>query len=226
MTRPLPYLIIGIAIGAIAVCVWRCPDSAEIRHWKAQYGAEVAARATDHAASLERIAALESQQATLQGHIDSAESVIVAKDAAIAERDERIAALEAAEPVAPELESHPLVINLRAQIGEWKLKFSLAQDVIAEKDRIIAGKDGIIALVGVPILVGIKDGKKVFRYPEGSVTWELNNEAEREHALRLNCEKGLALYAKQSRGLRLSSTIKTVALAAVGGLVIYQAIAK
>jgi hypothetical protein len=179
MRRMLLVFLLGVLIGAIAVFAIRCPDSAKIAHWRGLYEAEQSARATDQAASLIRIADLEAEKALLNGAVTSANTVIAKKEEAIAERDTRIRELEAAEPVAPELETHPLVINLRAQIAEWKLKFSLAQDVIAEKDRIIAARDAQLV-----IQVRLTD------------EWKANYNSL--YALYLNCEKGLALYERRA----------------------------
>ena len=142
----------------------------------------------------------------LNNAIGLANKVIVQKEAEITQKAEQIKVLSrdladliANEPSQPELESQPLVVSLRGQISRLTEMFSLAQKTIADKDD-------IIFQLGVPELVGIVDGKKVFKYPVGSVTWALNEkfiekdkEYNDEHTLRLSCENLLTI--KEHRGI-------------------------
>ena len=176
--KTIAIATLAFILGGLTVLAIRCPDSSAIAKWRAQYETERATRVAEQESSDAKKDAWEAEKVVLQGAIDSAQAVIEVKKRAIADRDTRIAALEAVEPVAPELEAHPLVINLRAQISEWKVKFSLAQGVIAEKDEVIFSLRGQLAI-------------------QVTLTNEWKANYEHEYTLRLNCEKGIALYQKK-----------------------------
>jgi len=109
-----------------------------------------------------------------------------------------IADLQAAEPpTTPEIEAMPIVINLRAQIKALVQGFSLAQQTIAEQEKLI---------------VQLKMDKEI-------LTGQVNEwiaKYNREHTLRLAAE-GLYADSKKVLGLfRLSGTAKDIL---IGGLV-------
>lgn len=211
----LPFLA-GLVIGALAISAVRCPDSAAIREWRAKYEGYRAIAEADHAMSMGRIAALEAEKATLQGALDSSATVIAARDTTIATLKGKVTTANAETErlrteVQPVIDANPA---LREFVASLDAGIVLRDNLIVEQERQITDlrEQGWLKDERFAVQVALTD--------------EWKSAYEREHALRLNCEKGIALYEKQARGLRLGSTIKTVALAAVGGLVIYQAIAK
>lgn len=182
--------VLGAALGAGVVLKSCGPGKA---YWieRAKYDAEIKVRDAAIVESAARQAALEAEKVALQGAVESAQAAIDVKLCAIADRDKRIAELEAAEPVAPELETHPLVINLRAQIAEWKGKFSLAQGAIVEKDKIIFSLRGQLAV-------------------QMKLTEEWKANYEREYALRLTSD-GLRLgLEKKLYGGKIWKTVALV----------------
>jgi hypothetical protein len=138
MKRLIAPFLVGLLAGALIVSLVHCPDSAALAKVKADY------------AEFKAIA--EAADALKQAALLKAEETITQKDAEIAERDKSIVAknaqvaalkatlhdLQAAEPVQPELEKEPLVINLRAQIGNLSQALSISAEVIALKDGQLA----------------------------------------------------------------------------------------
>ena len=85
--------------------------------------------------SKEAIAEYEKKIAELNGNIDSSNTIIAGigeKDEALADRTKR---LEAARREITNKDA--LISNLEQQVETWRARFSLAQDTIAEKDKII-----------------------------------------------------------------------------------------
>jgi hypothetical protein len=128
-----PFLV-GLLVGALIVSLVHCPDSAALAKAKADY------------AQFKAIAA--AADALKQAALLKAEETITQKDAEIAERDKSIVAknaqvaaltatlhdLQAAEPpTTPEIESLPIVINLRAQVKALARAFDLSQNVVIEQ---------------------------------------------------------------------------------------------
>ncbi|MBV6343484.1 hypothetical protein, partial [Candidatus Magnetobacterium casense] len=109
---------------------------------------------------------------------------------------------ENAEPSAPELESHPLVVNLRQQIDTLKGMFSLATATIADKDKEIALWE-----------------KKFAAQVEISEEWKANY--NREHVLRLQAE-GLFKMAEHKLNVSRSwGKVKSIATVAAAGVAAY-----
>lgn len=139
MKKLLPYVALALAVVALFFALRSCGGPDE-RYWiaKATYDQRVKDAAAQHVTDM--------------GTIDTQKGTIAEKNAAIAEKDAKVTqyvdkvstltaelrALQNAEPVQPELESQPLVINLRAQVGNLTRMASISINIIAEKDAIIA----------------------------------------------------------------------------------------
>lgn len=142
----------------------------------------------------------------LDNEIKKLTGSITVKDEKIKEKDTKIADLEKEEET---LTDAPLLIaNLREQIAQWKGKFTLSQQQVAE--------------LGVPYEIEI-DGKMIMKYPHGSVTFNLNEKylsqfritdqwiVKYDAQLALSKERDNALKQamKDISGLKFASKIKT-----------------
>ena len=112
--------------------------------------------------------ALEREQAEVIAKKDAALAASAVKAAQyvdeIRQNHAELAVLQDAEPVQPELEREPLVINLRAQIASLTLAFDLSQKVVAEKDvQLQAWPEKFNALQAIAdarlTTIGIKDNR-------------------------------------------------------------------
>lgn len=149
------------------------------------------------------------------------EKVIAAKDAAIAEKDALVAqyvgkvstltaelrALQNAEPVQPELETQPLVINLRAQIGNLTKLYSISVSIIDAKDGIIADWS---AKFDAQVTI--------------SETWK--RAYDNEHRLRLMAEGLNKSLEHQAKTSRLFGKLATAGLAGAGVYILISSITK
>lgn len=133
--------------------------------------------------------------------IELRDEAIVKLDAEVVAKKRELAAAKSAyqdlvdsEPVQPELETQPLVINLRAQIGQLKGMVTLVQDIAQKQANEIDELKVKVAL--------LEDvGKE----------WKSNY--EREHTLRLQAED---LYNVCSRSRKAGKALTKVALVIAG----------
>ena len=181
--------------------------SAKYLALKATYDQAVKDAAAQHALDL----------STIVLNIES----IALKDAAIAEKEAKVtryvgkastlaaelAALRNAEPTQPELETQPLVINLRAQIGNLTKLYGVSLDIITAKDGIIADWS---AKFDAQVTI--------------SETWK--SAYERERRLRLTAEDLNKSLEHQGKVSRLYGKLTTAGLAAAGVYLIINAISK
>jgi uncharacterized coiled-coil protein SlyX len=194
----LPWIALAL-VSILAFLAVRSCGGPDERYWvaKATYNRAVA----DAAAKLD--AAL--------GTIALQEGTITAANAAIAEKEAKVAqyvgkvstltaelrALQNSEPAQPELETQPLVINLRAQIGNLTESLSINARVIAEKDGIIADWSAKF------------DAQAII-----SETWKAAY--EREHRLRLSAEDLNISLEHQAKSIRLFGKVSMATLAGAG----------
>jgi len=183
-------IVAALVLAALALLDRSCrPTDPELEQVKAEY-AEFK-RATEAKDALEEQARDRSDAVIAKQNdiIVDSQAREAEKDALIVSQKATIKTLQDAEPVQPELEKEPLVINLRAQIKAITRAFDLSQNVVLEQERQLKA-------LGVPILIGYDvDGKELFRYPEGSVTWALNDKAESWKRQYEN-ERALRIYAE------------------------------
>lgn len=196
--KALPW-IAAILIFAVSVFAGRSCGGPDPAYWvkKATYDLAVKDAAAQHVTDMVTIV---TQTAT----IAAANAAIAEKDAKIAQYVGKVStltaeltALQNAEPVQPELEMQPLVINLRAQIGNLSKTLNINADIIAEKDAIIADWS-----------------KKFDAQSVISDTWK--QAYEREHRLRLSAEELNKSLEHQGKVSRLYGKFSTAALAAAG----------
>ena len=110
--------------------------------------------------------------------------------------------LKESEPVQPELESEPLVINLRAQIEKMSL-------IIYEQEQIIQGNDKIIFSLKEQYSAQLK------------ITEDYKQLYENEKRLHSLAVKRLSVTEDRVRGLRFGHQLKNAGLVIVVGTLIY-----
>lgn len=209
-----PWLLIGLVIGALAVSLVRCPDSAELAKWKSDYAALKAQYEPLIAASQEHIAVLQAANAAIQADIVKADALAAAKDAEVKALKGRIKDADATvaqlrTEVQPALDANPA---LREFVASLDTAIVLRDNLIVEQDTLIGALKDRIALDDV-------------RYAnQAAIIAEWKATYEREHALLQSCEMGLALYDKQSRRLAFGRKLQTAAIVALGGLAVYSAV--
>lgn len=125
------------------------------------------------------------------------------KKSTIADLGKKLADLEASYPDLTEPAAQ--IANLKAQIVQWKDRFTLAESVIADKDAIISNlRAQFIAQV--------------------VITDEWKARYEGEHAARLACDKALRAANTKIRVLQFKGNVKTIAVAVAGGYIAYKEI--
>ena len=155
-----------------------CKLDSKYREMKLQYEGYRAIAEADHELMMKRIALLSGEIVMRDKAIAGLEEIILVKNQRIAEGSARLAELQNAEPVSPELESHPLVINLRGQVSKLTKMFTLSQDVVTtQKQELEEWPKKFNAQVTI------------------SETWR--QRYENEHALRLGCENLLTISEKR-----------------------------
>jgi predicted nucleic acid-binding Zn-ribbon protein len=111
------------------------------------------AEATEQAlaATLGRVSALTSEIAQRDRRIEGLEEIIVQNVSTIRALQGQLEDAQAAEPEQPELESEPLVVNLRFQIKTLTNMFTLAQSTITTQSQEIEelrGKCAALQAIG------------------------------------------------------------------------------
>lgn len=204
----LPYVALALA-AVFAFFALRSCGGPDEKYWvkKATYDQ----LAKDAAAQLAK--ALEVN--TLQ------EKIIVVKDVEIAEKQAivtryagkvstltaELTALQDAEPVQPEIEAQPLVINLRAQIGNLAQMLSMSTDIINAKDGIIADWS---AKFNAQTVIA-ENWKRAY---------------ETEHRLRLLSEDLNKSLEHQGKVSRLYGRVSMAGLAAAGAYILITSLTK
>ena len=199
-TKTLITAVVVIALVVCTVCVARsCRSDARLRQSKLEYAGYKAIAEADHEISQNHIKELTQIVSYLTNDIAVKESEIAGKDRRIVALSTRLDELQNAEPVQPELESEPLVINLRGQIARLTEMFNLSQEVVKTQGEEIA-----------------LWAKKYDAQAAISAEWK--SEYEREHQLRLMSEGIVSQLESRVRGAKL---MNKVAVVAVAGAVAY-----
>ena len=146
----------------------------------------------------------------LNNAIGLANNIIVQKEAEITQKAEQIKVLSrdladliANEPSQPELESQPLVINLRGQINKLSNMYSLSQQTItlqSEEIEVLRGKCNNLESIGT----------------------EWKQQYEKEHALRLSSEGLVKSLEKRVKAQGLLGKVKSAVIVGAAGYVAYS----
>jgi len=148
------------------------------------------------------------------------EQDIAAKDKAIAESNHTIAVIrdkiQAKDEDINRLEAEYVnlgenkdakISNLLAQVVAWKNKFTLAEEIIAQKDGIIFD------------LTGKYEAQVVI-----SAEWKA--QLDRQVELHTVCLERIKVMEKEWRGVKFGSKVKTYVMAAVGAGLVYSLVKK
>ena len=197
------WVIIALAVLTVAVLVNRaCTSDSKAEYWKGQYD------------SLKEITDIESDILLsdidkLNGVIEDAQKEIELLIITRVDQERRILLLTAQredlvteEPEQPELESEPLVVNLRAQIERMSL-------IIREQELVIHGNDKIIFSLKEQYSAQLK------------ITEDYQKLYENEKRLHSLAIKRLSVTENRVRGLRFGHQLKNAGLVIVVGTLIY-----
>jgi hypothetical protein len=138
----VPCIIGALLLFSLSVLDECCRYKGELAAYRSQVDSLQADNAIKHEALLK------AEETITQAH--AAEAVAL-EDAVKAKRETAVAQAALAElqaqepPTTPEIESLPIVINLRGQVARLTEMFTLSQAEGAVKDRLIVSKDTIIA---------------------------------------------------------------------------------
>lgn len=184
-----------------------CSLDRKYQEMRLQYEGYRAIAEADHELMMKRIALLSGEIVMRDKAIAGLEEIILVKNQRIAEVSARLAGLQNAEPVAPELESHPLIINLRGQINNLTEMFTLSQNVVTTQRQEIEELGGkCIALE--------------------SIGTEWKQAYEKEHALRVQAEEVFKVCEKRLKVNKGWGTAKTVLIVVAGTYIAGNAIRK
>ena len=129
--------------------------------------------------------------------------------------------------------------GIKEELGELKRDFTSLEECQAQYDQLVVGFNlakGIIKELGKPIEYYDEHGNKKFRYPEGTVTFSLNEKYEKQVIISLEYKsmdetsRGLLEIRdnqvkeleKINRRLRLTSGLKSGLAVALAGVVLYS----
>jgi len=138
--------------------------------------------------------------------IDEAGRTIIDAEGKIRDKDERILNLEEAFTQLGE-NKDAKIINLQAQVSIWKEKFTLAQAIIADKDKIIFN---LTAKYDAQVKI--------------SAEWEVSYYRQVElHSVAL---ERIKVMEKEWKGIQFGSKLKTYVIAAAGAAIVYSLVKK
>jgi len=138
--------------------------------------------------------------------IDEAGRTIIDAEGKIRDKDERILNLEEAFTQLGE-NKDAKIINLQAQLSIWKEKFTLAQAIIADKDKIIFS---LTAKYDAQVQI--------------TAEWEASCYRQVElHQIALD---RISVMEKEWRGIQFGSKLKTYLIAAAAAAFIYSLVKK
>jgi len=178
MKTIITLVVIACLIISMLFVARSCKLDSKYRELKLQYAGYRAIAEADHELMMKRIALLSGEIVMRDKAIAGLEEIILVKNQRIVEVSARLAELQNAEPVSPELESHPLVVNLRGQISQLTEMFTLSQNVVTTQRQ------------------ELEEWPKKFNAQVTiSETWR--QRYENEHALRLGCENLLTISEKR-----------------------------
>ena len=197
------WVIIALAVLTVAVLVNRaCTSDSKAEYWKGQY--ESLRELTDVEKDI-LLADIGHKNKVIEDAQKEIELLIITR----VDQERRILLLSAQredlvteEPEQPELESEPLVVNLRAQIERMSL-------IIREQELVIHGNDKIIFSLKEQYSAQLK------------ITEDYQKLYENEKRLHSLAVKRLSVTENRVRGLRFGHQLKNAGLVIVVGTLIY-----
>lgn len=202
-TKTLKVIVCVILVLFIALALKDCGLSEKYRNLRLQYEGYRAIAEADHEMKMKIISEAERLIAERDIRIAELEHSSAQYVEKIQSLTAKLTDLQNAEPEYPELESHPLVINLRLQIAVITDMFDLSQRTVQYKEEIIQAWE-------------VKYNAQV------TISESWASQYESEHKLRLMSEGLVTTLERDYRRVRLSGKIKNVAIVAVGGYLAYR----
>ena len=194
-------LIVALIVSIVLVAR-SCGLDARYKRLKAEYAEAVRVAEADNAIQQEAIRKAEAQIKAQDEIILDHTASVALKNAEIAELRRQLTTIVDEEPIQPELEGEPLVINLRKQIKWTTDMLVLTQGVVEDQKKQLAAWE-------------LKYDAQV----EISESWK--RQYENERALRVQAED---MFKVAEHRVGLNKTITTVALGLAAGAVLYGAI--
>jgi ElaB/YqjD/DUF883 family membrane-anchored ribosome-binding protein len=193
-TRSIILAALVVVLVVLGIAQLRsCKLDKKYRDLKAAYETERNIANAGHALSVAHIEELNNAIGQADKTIVKLNGVIREKSVLISELSIQLDGLIDNEPpTTPEIESMPIVVSLRKQVGKLTEMYSLSQEVITLQNE------------SATVLRGKFDAQVTI-----SETWK--QEHDKEHALRLSCESLLKLSER-----RVSNPWKIVKSVAVG----------
>ena len=208
--KPKAITTVAIIAALVVSCLFvarGCRLGNEYRNLKADYTEYRAVVEADHAMSLQIIAEHEQRIHAYDQQISELQEIVLDRNTQILRLSTRLDELRNAEPVYPEMEAHPLVVNLRGQVATLTDMFTLSQETITTQ-----GKQ-------LDAFVGKYDAQV-------SISEEWKKSYENEHQLRLMGEGLIKTLENKVKSTRFWGRAKTVAIVAAGGYVAYTLVKK
>jgi len=195
-----------VAILAVVFLMRSCNLYDEVSVLKGKHEALQTAYADLDLKSKATIEAHKADIAARDGVIDEAGRTIIDAEGKIRDKDERILNLEEAFTQLGE-NKDAKIINLQAQVSIWKEKFTLAEAIIAGKDKIIFS---LTAKYDAQVKI--------------STEWEASYYRQVElHSVAL---ERIKVMEKEWRGIKFGSGVKTYLIAAAGAAIVYSLVKK
>jgi len=195
-----------VAILAVVFLMRSCNLYDEVSVLKGKHEALQTAYADLDLKSKATIEAHKADIAARDGVIDEAGRTIIDAEGKIRDKDERILNLEEAFTQLGE-NKDAKIINLQAQLSIWKEKYTLAEEIIADKDKIIFN---LAANYDAQVKI--------------STEWEASYYRQVElHSVALERIKAME---KEWKGIQFGSNLKTYLIAAAGAAIVYSLVKK
>jgi len=208
MKKYLPIIAGVFALVAIVSFLRSCGLSEKYREQKLAYTELRAVTDADHAVQLLFIAERDKIITTQNEKIEGFVGQVTTYQRQLSVLHSQLEELQNTEPpTTPEIESLPIVINLRGQVSRLTEMFTLANSIIAEKDKIIKAWE-------------VKFAAQV----DISESWK--KQYEDEHALRLACEGMNKTLESKVRTIAFRGKIWTAAALVAGGYAGYRLLTK
>ena len=134
LIRKWAWLILAFCVvGLLALIYQSCTVDATAEYYKGKYAAEMELRAAENDINLVEIERLNNIIIVKDKEITEKSNLLVARYETICTLVTENTRLKQIEPAYPELESHPLVLNLRAQISS--LEMVVAEFTLRDSDH-------------------------------------------------------------------------------------------
>ena len=208
MKKYLPIIAGVFALVAIVSFLRSCGLSEKYQKQKLAYTELRAVTDADHAVQLLFIAERDKIITTQNEKIEGFVGQVTTYQRQLSVLHSQLEELQNEEPpTTPEIESLPIVINLRGQVSRLTEMFTLANSIIAEKDKIIQAWE-------------VKFAAQV----DISNSWK--KQYEDEHTLRLACEGMNKTLESKVRTIAFRGKIWTAAALVAGGYAGYRLLTK